>query len=161
MLEIQKLQLFDVGFIKSRFSMFSGHRTVPKRSNFEYSRLPAVLGFIQDYTGIPCLSVDKLKPKTVLYRLPGEVLTCVAPLPNFQIFDGKMLRTSHSLTLIRMEGGVTRLPSRLFLQRFERISIMSSKPTDFNQLSINYTFTEKSSKNGAHMSNEMPISKSR
>ena len=47
-LNCNNLQLFDVRLVRSRFSPCSGHRTVPKRSNFECFRQPTSLSFTQN-----------------------------------------------------------------------------------------------------------------
>ena len=47
-LKCKNLQLFDAGLVKSRFSLCSGHRAVPKLSNFECFQQLALLGFTQN-----------------------------------------------------------------------------------------------------------------
>ena len=47
-LKCNNLQLFGAALVKSRFSLCLGHRTVPKRSNFDLFRLPALLCFPQN-----------------------------------------------------------------------------------------------------------------
>ena len=47
-LNCNNFQLFDVRFVRSRFSPCSGHRTVPKRSKFEGFRQPTSLSFTQN-----------------------------------------------------------------------------------------------------------------
>ena len=92
------LLLFDLSLVKSRFSLCSGHQTVPKRSNFECFRFPALHSFTENVHRDPPSIFWSTQTENRALRPARRVLVYILREANYGLnIDGTLQRICTSI----------------------------------------------------------------